>query len=129
MLNRELVRQVFTFGVVGVIATATHYLVALLLTDLVEITVLISNILGYCAAVSVSIFGHSTFTYRKAITRTVVRRFIVVSLSTLMASEVILFVLVSQMGVHHRIALAVVVATIPIITFFLNKFWVYTASH
>lgn len=118
-----------TFGIVGVIATGTHYLVALLLTDVFGLSVLLSNILGYCTAVSISIFGHSAFTYRKKVTNTVIRRFIVVSLTALMTSEVILVVLTMHMDVNHRIALAVVVGIIPVITFFLNKFWVYSSTH
>ncbi len=129
MLSREFIRQVITFGFVGVAATATHYVVALLLTDFTTVGVLLANIFGYCAAVSISIFGHSAFTYRKKITATVVRRFVVVSLSALAASEAVLYILVSCFDVHHRIALAVVVAIIPVVSFFLNKFWVYAASH
>ncbi len=129
MLSRELIRQVLTFGVVGVAATVTHYLVALLFTDLLHLSVFISNILGYCSAVSISIFGHSAFTYRKKVTTTVVRRFVVVSLTTLALSEAILFLLTYYGELHHRIALAVVVGSIPVLTFFLNKFWVYRATH
>lgn len=129
MFSRELIRQIFTFGIVGVAATVTHYVVALLLTDVAALSVLLANILGYCSAVSISIFGHSAFTYCKKITPTVVRRFVVVSLSALAASEGVLFLLVSVFDVHHRVALAIVVAIIPVVSFFLNKFWVYAASH
>lgn len=129
MLSRELLRQIITFGVVGVTATLVHYLVALFFTEFAALSVFLSNILGYGFAVSVSLFGHSVFSFRKKITQKVVQRFVIVSLSTLAASEGVLFVLHDVLSVHHRIALAVVVCTIPVITFFLNKFWVYASEH
>ena len=129
MISREVFRQVVTFGIVGVVATLVHYLVALFFTDLIHVSVFVANILGYACAVSVSLFGHSIFSFRKKITRLVAGRFVVVSLSTLGASEGVLFFLHESLGLHHRIALAVVVCTIPVITFFLNKFWVYASEH
>ncbi|MFL0808897.1 MAG: GtrA family protein [Agarilytica sp.] len=129
MLSRELLRQIITFGVVGVTATLVHYFVALFFTEFFSVSVFASNILGYLSAVSVSLFGHSFYSFRKQITQRVVRRFVLVSISTLMGSEGVLYILHDVFTVHHRIALAVVVCTIPVITFFLNKFWVYSASH
>ncbi len=127
MLSKELLRQLFAFGCVGVLATVVHYVVALFFTDFLLVSVFLSNILGYCAAVFVSIYGHSVFTYRTKLTSVIARRFIVVSLSTLAASEVILYSLTTLLLVHHRIALAIVVSTIPVFTFVINKCWVYAA--
>lgn len=128
MFNRELIRQVFAFGCVGVTATLVHYLVAVFFTDIASISVFLSNVMGYCAAVSISIFGHSIFTYKKKINAIIARRFIVVSLATLLASEAILLSLTSLFDIHHRISLAVVVSTIPVVSFFINKFWVYSSG-
>ncbi len=127
MLSKELLRQLFAFGCVGVLATVVHYVVALFFTDFFLVSVFLSNILGYCAAVFVSIYGHSIFTYRTKLTSVIAQRFVIVSLSTLAASEVILYCLTTLLTLHHRIALAVVVATIPVFTFVITKFWVYAA--
>lgn len=127
MFNRELIRQVFSFACVGVTATLVHYVVAVFFTDIATISVFLSNVMGYCAAVSISIFGHSIFTYKTKINAIIARRFIVVSLATLLASEAILLGLTSLLDLHHRIALAVVVSTVPVVSFFINKFWVYSS--
>ncbi len=129
MISRELSRQVFAFGCVGGMATCVHYAVALFFIEIVLISAYLANLLGYGFAVFVSLFGHSVFTYKKKVTTLVAQRFIVVSLSTLMASEGILLALNTLMALNHRISLAFVVLTVPVVTFFLNKFWVYSASH
>ncbi len=129
MINWNLLKQIFAFGCVGVTATAVHYGVALFFVDLVNISVFIANILGYCSAVLISLFGHSIFTYKKKVNNHIARRFVIVSLSTLAVSEGILLILEFQLKLSHEVALAIVVLSIPIVTFFLNKFWVYTESH
>lgn len=124
-LNKALILQIITFGCVGVIATLVHYCVALALSYYDVVVVYLANVVGYLSAVGVSLFGHSFFTYKKKITQTIVTRFIVVSLSTLLLSECILFVLERWLSLPHAISLAIIVSSIPVLTFILNKFWVY----
>ena len=108
-----------------------HYCVALALSHFDIVVVYMANIAGYLCAVGVSLFGHSFFTYKKKITKQIVSRFVVVSLSTLALSEGILFVLEHWLALPHAISLAIIVSSIPVLTFVLNKFWVYadTVSH
>jgi len=129
MISRELLRQVFAFGCVGLMATAIHYTVALFFIEVAAISTYFANILGYCSAVLVSLFGHSILTYKKKVDNLVAQRFILVSITTLIASEVILYTLESFFVLNHRISMAFVVLTVPVVTFFLNKFWVYSTPH
>lgn len=122
----ELLRQIASFACVGVMATLVHYCVALILVEVFLVVSYLANVGGYLCAVSVSLFGHSAFTYRKKVNRQIVKRFIVVSLSTLALSEGLLWVLQVGFAMPARYALAIVVACIPVVTFLVNKFWVYS---
>lgn len=128
MINRDTIKQVFAFGCVGVLATAVHYCVALFLSESQLTSVYIANICGYLCAVLVSLYGHSIFTYKKKVNVVVAQRFAIVSLSTLACSEVILYILQSALQINHRISLAIIVISIPVVSFFMNKFWVYSNS-
>lgn len=129
MISWKLLKQIFAFGCVGVVATVVHYSVALFFIEFVRINIFVANILGYAAAVLVSLFGHSVFTYKKKVNNHIAQRFVIVSLSTLAVSQGVLFLLEFQLELNHQTALAIVVLSIPIVSFFLNKFWVYTESH
>lgn len=125
--HQALIKQVFAFACVGVTATVTHYAVALLVIEQLGFISYVGNVFGYCAAVGVSLFGHSIFTFKRRVDGLIAKRFVVVSLSTLAASELILAVLENVFLLDHRVALLGVVLSIPVVTFFLTKFWVYAA--
>lgn len=127
-LNRELARQLLVFGIIGVSATLTHYVVALLTHNYLGFSLYIANLSGYCTAVAISYFGHGRLTFRRELNWRVFSRFVLVSLTTLGLSEILLWGLESQLSLHHAISLAVVVCTIPVITFVLSKLWVFRAS-
>jgi putative flippase GtrA len=128
MLSRETLRQLAMFGLVGVMATITHYLAALGCHEILGLGLHVSNLLGYACAVGVSYFGHGLLTFRVELNRRVLRRFVLVSIATFAASAGILAGLENQLQLPHRLSLAVVVMTIPLISFVLNKLWVYRHS-
>lgn len=119
------VKEVFFFGLVGVTATATHYLIALGCLKLIGINLYAANLLGYLSAVAVSFFGHSLLTFNVGVKIKFLGPFVLVSISTFLLSEGLLWVLEENIQIAPHISLAIVVTTIPIITYLLNKFWVY----
>lgn len=129
MISRTTFRQLVVFGLVGVVATITHYLVALGCHEGLGISLYVANLAGYSSAVTVSYFGHGKFTFQAVLNRSVLQRFLVVSVSTFFASEGLLAVLQAGLNLPHRVSLAVVVLTIPVVTFLLNKLWVYQVTH
>lgn len=128
-ISWRLIRQIMAFGCVGVLATGVHYVTALSLTEFAGINIFTANVGGYLTAVLVSLYGHSVFTYRKKLDSVIAGRFFIVSVSTLLVSEGILLILEKYFSLSHRVSLAIVVSSIPIVTFFINKFWVYRAAH
>jgi putative flippase GtrA len=128
VINRKLVRQLVVFGMVGVFATLTHYLVALFFHEILNVNLYVCNLIGYCSAVTVSYFGHGMLTFQVNLNHSVFVRFVVVSVTTFLVSEGILAVMENTLQFSHRISLAVVVLTIPLITFILSKAWVFRHS-
>lgn len=126
-LSRELIVQLFVFGLVGVTATLTHYFVALFSHEVGGLDLYLANLAGYCSAVAVSYFGHSLLTFRRELNLKVFFRFVVVSVSTFLCSELLLFGLEQGLALPHRVSLAVIVCVIPVITFVLSKLWVFRA--
>ena len=125
MINQPVLKQFIIFGLVGILATLTHYLVALFFHESLAVNLYICNLFGYVTAVIVSYVGHSRFTFRVAFCKQVFQRFVIVSIFTFLTSEGILAILEHTLQLGHRFSLAVVVLTIPLITFLLNKIWVF----
>jgi putative flippase GtrA len=125
VLSHKLLRQVFLFGAVGLTATITNYVFAVAFHEHVGLNLYAAQLVGYCFAVFISLFGHSKFTFNIQLTPRVIVKFIVVSLTTLWLSEFILFCLENLLIISHRYSLFIVVITIPVITYFLSKLWVF----
>lgn len=122
---RNNFKEIIFFGIVGVLATATHYLVALVLLETSYINLYVANLMGYSCAVAVSFVGHSLLTFRVGLKIKFLGPFIVVSISTFILSECILWLLEEGLELDPRFSLGVVVVSIPVLSYVLNKFWVY----
>lgn len=118
-------REIICFGIVGITATVTHYLVALTSHEVAGVNLYLANLIGYVTAMAVSYFGHGRFTFQVALTGANLRRFVVASVTTFLFSELLLFLLERGTELPHRITLSLVVVSVPIFSFLLNKFWVY----
>lgn len=113
------------FGCVGILATLTHYFSAILAVELFGWHVMVANLFAYCVAVGVSFFGHSILTFRATMSRKRFIKFVTVSLSALVVSQGLLWLLTCMGFFGHRINMLAVVAVVPVYSYSLNKFWVY----
>jgi putative flippase GtrA len=118
-------RELVVFGVVGIIATLTHYIAAIFAIEILGMDPLAANFIAYCTAVGVSFFGHSMLTFRTTMSRDRFIKFVTVSLSALAVSQGLLLLLTYIGFFGHRINMLAVVAVVPVYSYVLNKFWVY----
>lgn len=118
-------REIAVFGAVGILATLTHYFSAVVAVEVFGWGVMISNVFAYCIAVSVSFFGHSMLTFRSAMSGHRFIKFVTVSLSALVVSQGLLWLLTSIAISEYRINMLAVVSVVPAYSYLLNKFWVY----
>ncbi len=126
--RRHTLRQLATFGVVGLAGTATHYVTALASAQFVH--PLIANLFGYCLAVGVSYGGHHRYTFRvhraEARHRRRFPRFVIVSLSAVTLSEVVLWLALKQTDWPLWLSQLAAISVVPPVTYLLGRYWVFS---
>ena len=126
MTGRRLAHQGLLFALIGLAATAVHVAVAFAVRDAIDATALQANFAGYCAAVGVSYFGNARWTFRRDAWRAAqFVRFLVLSLSGLIANQAITYVLVERLGWPFWSGLVVVVIVVPILSFLAARLWAF----
>lgn len=119
-------RQIATFGVIGVVATGTHATAALLANHQLGLKPIVANFVGYLCAVSVSYFGNARLTFgRRAMHGPQILRFILVSLAGLALSQALTFICTELLHLPFKIALIPVVTLVPIFSFVLSKIYAF----
>lgn len=118
-------KEIFFFGLVGLMATATHYIFALVSYEQLKFNIYLSNLLGYLCAVAISFLGHSLLTFNTGLKLKLLLPFLLVSASTFCLSEVALWVCEETFNLNHKISIGIVVISVPAVSYFMNKLWVY----
>jgi putative flippase GtrA len=124
----RLLRQILSFGLVGIAATFAHVALAWLLIDTSGCNPYLANFLGACTAFAVSFLGNAGWTF--ATDRPLAssaRRYIFVSLTSFVLTSAILAV-VRHYGWPTSIYVALVLAIVPGTTFLMAKTWAFSPS-
>lgn len=127
MKTPALFRQASRFAVVGGLATVTHLAVALAANSLLKLPPLTANLAGYVCAVLVSYFGNARWSFEKTRDWGQFARFILMSLAGLALNQAITWVATGPLGLPFWLALGIVVAVVPIVTFVVARIWVFEA--
>jgi putative flippase GtrA len=118
-----MVMDLARFGIVGLGATAVHYLSALAASQFIDIFV--ANFVGFGIGMIASYLGHRLYTFRSAARhRSAFPRFLITSLSGVAASTVVLFITTS-LALPGWLALIFSIGVVPIVTFSLLRVWVF----
>jgi putative flippase GtrA len=124
-LQREMLR-LFRFGLTGVVATTVYATVSLLAIEAFGAAPVAGSILGYAAATGVSFYGHSLFSFQVRLDHgTALRRFLLLAVASFVLSTGLMWLIADNMGLSHRIAVAVIVIVIPINNYISSRFWVF----
>lgn len=127
--NRELVAQAARFGLTGVLLTllvAGGYWIA---ADVFGVEPMLSMTLNYLVFTSLGYVLHSRFSFRghgardNPAARTV--RFFVVNTTGFLANQFFIWLLVNQMGGPVWWSVIPIVFVTPLLTFSLNRRWVF----
>jgi len=123
-----MLRQLSRFASVGVVATLLHVTVALIAKEVISLPPQVANFTGFIAAVVVSFFGHARVTFEvKGYHAVRFARFVVVALAGLAASSSITFLVHTKGGQSFWLAMAITAAFVPLLTYFIARFWVFAA--
>jgi putative flippase GtrA len=86
-----------------------------------------ANIVAFALAFQVSYFGHRywTFSHTVAEHRAAVPKLLLVSISNFFANEGLFYFFMSTFKLPYTVALLLVLAILPIVTFTFSKFWIF----
>lgn len=119
--------QIIRFGLVGGLAAAIHFAVVIGLVEATLAKPLVANMLAFLVAFQVSYWGHRCWTFNaKTIYHyTALLRLFAVAISGFILNQSLFFVLFTMFKLPYQLALLIVLAILPILTFTLGKCWVF----
>ena len=120
--------QFARFAVVGGLATLVHLAVGLGLAEGLGVAPWPANLAAFSTAVFVSYFGNQHWTFgsrNRGLGR--LPHFLAIALLGLALNQALVYALVDRLGWRYPAALAVVVTVVPLLSFVLNRTWVFAA--
>lgn len=123
-------RELFWFGVVGVLAMLVHFSLVSWLLVPAGLSPLVANVLGFLLAFQVSYWGHrlKTFDARHIPHRQALPRFFLVASLGFALNEMLYFLLLRFTQMGYREALLLVLASVAGVTFLLGRFWAFQGA-
>lgn len=125
-----LARRWVRFGMVGGAATLTYALLGLFFVRIPGVPVLAGNALAYALSFVVSYFGQCLWTFRAGGAnshlshRAMLPRFAATQALGLGLNSAIIWVLM-RFGLDYEIAMPAAVLLVPVMVYFLCKYWVF----
>jgi putative flippase GtrA len=124
-LAKEAAR-IARFGFVGVLATLVYAAVTSAIVEAGLGIPIAASIVGYLAAAIVSYFGHLRFSFAVEAEHEVFAwRFLVVAAAAFAANILVFYLFGTVLGASYRISVAMVAMLMPIVSYVLNRFWVF----
>ncbi|WP_168201375.1 GtrA family protein [Qingshengfaniella alkalisoli] len=121
--------EALRFGVIGVSATATHFLVLTAAVELLGIAAAIANGLAFLVAVMVTYFGQSYWVFRNPSHNLArLQKFISTAVGGMLANVGIMAVTVNILDLPYQLGFVVALLVVPIATFVISKFWVFAGE-
>jgi len=130
LMHGNLLGQISRFMIIGVAASVVHVATASSFFYGMGTLPLSANFIGFLAAWILSFVGHYFWTFDKASTmRLAMPRFFLVSVLGLGLNQVIVWLVVNQLGKSFALAMIIVVLVIPATSFVLSKLWAFRAEN
>jgi putative flippase GtrA len=114
------------FGIVGVLATATHFAVLAAMLAVAQAGPVLSNTVAYLLALTVSFTGHHFWTFRTgAALLPSFLRFFGVSGGAFVVSTLLLVLMIRVVSLPDTLAAFLSAASIPAMTYAASRLWVF----
>ena len=126
---KTLAPEMLRFGVTGSLSTVVHFCSVLFLVSFIRFMPLSANIIAFLIAFIVSYVGHSKFTFRNTAGRSGINpalpKFFITATFSFFLNESMYYYLVKAQHLNYLIALAIVLASVSIVTFSICKLWAF----
>jgi putative flippase GtrA len=124
MWSDKAARQTARFIITGLLTTALHILVAVSVISMIHLFPPTANGIAFVIATVFSYVTNTLWSFSNTITRKNLLRYVLVSMIGCVLSVGISGV-AEHFGMHYGYGIALVVFTVPPITFLLHKLWTY----
>lgn len=115
------------FAVIGALAAAVHYVVAVGLELTGMLTAVYANTAGFLFAFPVSYFGHRTLSFsgQTSSHQHAFPRFFLVALSGFLANQLLVINAIYFTRVPFWLVLGIVMVMVAVSTYFLSRYWAF----
>jgi glycosyltransferase involved in cell wall biosynthesis len=130
-LGKTIYRDVFLFGVIGVVNTILDIAVLNLFYLDFKSSIYVATFLGYLVGSVNGYLMNNKWTYRRLEEKAKISgliQFSIVSAVGLGATEVIMYLLSTQSGVNYNLSKIVAVVAVFFWNFFANRYWTFRAK-
>jgi len=117
--------RMLRFGLVGVLATATHALVALTALTLFSAVPMLANAVGFVTAFAVSMTGHALFTFNSPMTVPRALKFCAVAIAAVCISSAVVFLLGAYTPLSRPHILILAAISTPALSFAGHSLWTF----
>ena len=117
------------YGIVGVVASVVHFFVAYLFYEWWQQRFLMAHFFGFLCGLVVAYIGHYFFSFRDNASHSKrFPKFLVTTLLALFLHQMGAMILVQYLLLDYSTqVLPLLVTCVPVFTFLLNKFWVFSS--
>ncbi|KAA8785650.1 GtrA family protein [Paenibacillus amylolyticus] len=127
-IDKNLVVQIFSFGLIGVLGTIIHTGSLLLLVEFYHYNPLVSSAIGFTLSLIVSYFLNIKFTFNTRNVKSSFIRYSYVSLAGLLINLTILFIFQYYIGGQYMIGQFIAIIIVPFFNFVSNKYWTFKST-
>ncbi len=129
LLNNPLIGLLFRYGIVGVFASIAHFSVAYLAYEFLHLNFLLAHFMGFAFGLFTAYFGHYFYSFKDNEQHGKrFPKFLVTAIVALILHQGGAYLLVNQAQLDYSLqVLPLLVVSVPIVTFLLNKFWVFSS--
>lgn len=127
-MQRAINRRTFRFSVVGAAATFSYFLLGLLFVNFLAMPTFVGNSLAYLLSFAVSYLGQCLWTFEATGSHgRMLPRFALAQLLGLVINSFIIGFCM-RMRLTYMLSMLVAILIVPIIIYFMCKFWVFKQS-
>lgn len=123
-VSQSNVRKAMRFGLIGLLVTSIHFLVAIILIEQILAPPPLANGIAFLFATAISYFANTVWSFSSRLSGKTLFRFIFVSVIGLMLA-VIVSVIAQEIGLGYLFGICAVAMIVPPMTFVLHNFWTY----
>jgi putative flippase GtrA len=122
-----MIARLVRFGAVGMVATATHFVVAVALTSGFGLDPQLTNVAGFLVAFIISFAGQWKWTFadQRARFATALPSYFALAVGGFAVNAIAYRLLLQTTGLRYDIALGIVLLAVAGVTFLLSRYWAF----